>query len=132
MVDRFPIAVVHLEPLPIRGEAGRKTQFVHFKPEPQERFDDQPVHPGGRARVPGPAAAAGMRRHRIDVGGNDVGFHFVGGGLLGRSGMVHRVDHGKELPCAPVVPQAGERHGRPDGRMGVLPAVFSARPERIL
>ena len=39
--------------------------------------------------------------------------------------MVHRVDHGKEFPRAPVVPQASEGHCRPDGRMRVLPAVFS-------
>ena len=39
--------------------------------------------------------------------------------------MLHRVDYGKELRHAPVVPQASERHGRPDGRMRVLPPIFS-------
>ena len=36
VVDSLPIAVMHLEPLPIRREAGRETQFVYFKSEPQE------------------------------------------------------------------------------------------------
>jgi hypothetical protein len=31
----------------------------------------------------------------------------------------------EQLPRAPVVPQTSEGHGRPDGRMGVLPAVFA-------
>ncbi len=61
----------------------------------------------------------------MDIGGNDAGFHFAGGGLLGRSDMVHRVDHGKELPCAPFIPHTSEGHCRPDGRMRILPAVFS-------
>ena len=29
---------------------------------PEQRFDDEPVHPPGRARVPAPSAAAGVRR----------------------------------------------------------------------
>ena len=36
VVDGFPIAVVDLEPLPIRRQARRKSQFVHIKPKPQE------------------------------------------------------------------------------------------------
>lgn len=36
VVDSLPITVVHLEPCPIRREARRKSQFVHFKSEPQE------------------------------------------------------------------------------------------------
>ena len=36
VVDGLAIAVVHLERLPVRREAGRETQFVHFKPQPQE------------------------------------------------------------------------------------------------
>jgi hypothetical protein len=36
VVVRFPIAVVHLEPIPILGEARCKSQFIHFKAQPQE------------------------------------------------------------------------------------------------
>jgi len=32
VVDRFPMPVVHLERLPIRREARREMQFVHFQP----------------------------------------------------------------------------------------------------
>jgi hypothetical protein len=36
VVDGFPIAVVDLEPLPIRRQARRKSQPIHVKAEPQE------------------------------------------------------------------------------------------------
>ena len=36
VVDRLPVTVVHLEPIPIGGDARRKMQFVDFEPEPQE------------------------------------------------------------------------------------------------
>ena len=39
--------------------------------------------------------------------------------------MVHRIDHVEQFPRAPAVAQCGERHGRPDRRMRVLPAIFS-------
>ena len=35
VVDGFPIAVVDLEPLPIRRQARRKSQPIHVKAEPQ-------------------------------------------------------------------------------------------------
>src|SRR5512135_19458 len=54
MVDGFPVAVMHLEALPMRGQARRETQFVCFKPQPEKRFKDKPVHPAGRSRVPRP------------------------------------------------------------------------------
>jgi len=36
VVDGLPITIVHLEPCPIRREARRKSQFIHFKSEAQE------------------------------------------------------------------------------------------------
>ena len=36
VVYGLPIPVVHLELLPICGKAGRKTQFIDFKSDPQE------------------------------------------------------------------------------------------------
>ena len=65
-----------------------------------------------------------MGRYRIDIGGNDVGFNLVDGGLGRCSTVIDRVDHGEKLPGAPVVALAGKGHGRPDRRMGVLSAVF--------
>src|SRR6266853_2447889 len=66
-VHRLAVAVMNPEGLPIRGKTRRHAQLVYFELEAQQRFDDQPVEPAGGARVPGPAAAAGMRRNRIDV-----------------------------------------------------------------
>ncbi len=39
--------------------------------------------------------------------------------------MVHRVDHGQQLPGALAVAQGGKRHRRPDRAVGVLPAVLA-------
>jgi hypothetical protein len=36
MIDGFPVPVVHLELLPLRREAWLETQFVCFKPQPEE------------------------------------------------------------------------------------------------
>jgi hypothetical protein len=47
VVDRFPITVVHLERLPMRRKARYKPQFIHFEPQPEKGFHDQPVHPAG-------------------------------------------------------------------------------------
>ena len=58
VVDGFPIPVVHRERLPIRRKAWYKPQFIHFEPQPEEGFYDQPVHPSSRACVPRPSTAA--------------------------------------------------------------------------
>jgi len=47
MIDSFPVPVVHLELLPLRREAWLETQFVYFKPQPEEEFNYKPVHPAG-------------------------------------------------------------------------------------
>ena len=62
MVESFPEPVMNLERLPVRGEARHNAQFVYFKPQPQERFHNKPIHPARRARVPGPSTAPGVRR----------------------------------------------------------------------
>ena len=78
VVHGFAVAVVDLERLPVRRQAGLEMQLVHFQAQAQQGFDDEAVHPAGRAGVPGPAAAAGVGRQGIDVGGDDIGLHFVG------------------------------------------------------
>src|SRR3990170_2999651 len=47
MIDGFPVPVVHLELLPLRREAWLETQFVCFKPQPEEGFNYKTVHPAG-------------------------------------------------------------------------------------
>jgi len=65
-----------------------------------------------------------MGCHRIDISGDNVWFHLIDAGFLGRAGMVDRIDQVKQLPGPPVISQAGKGHGRPDGGMGILAAIF--------
>src|SRR3989304_6734557 len=51
MIDGFPVPVVHLELLPLRREAWLKTQFVCFKPQPEEGFKNYPVTPAAGPRA---------------------------------------------------------------------------------
>ena len=50
--------------------------FAHFV-DAEDVLDAGLVSPGCRAGVPCPAAAAGVLRVAVDVGGNAVGLHFV-------------------------------------------------------
>ena len=54
VVNRLPETVVDLQPSPVGRQARRQAQ-------PEKRFRDEPVYPAGRASVPAPAAAAGVR-----------------------------------------------------------------------
>src|SRR6185503_5416073 len=125
MIRRAAIAVDQLESRPIRRQAGRDAQRGPFTPYPQQRFDDQPVHPAGRAGIPGPAAATRVRRDGVDVRGDRVGLHFVDGYGARGAGVVDRIDHAKELPGAIELAHLGEGHRRPDGRVRVLPAILA-------
>ena len=83
-VERVPEAVVQLELRPLGGKAWLESQPAALEPESQQRLQDQAIHPAGRARVPGPAAAAGVRRDGVDVGGDDVRLDLVGRDRLPR------------------------------------------------
>src|SRR6478672_3139276 len=62
VIDRLAITVVHLERLPICREAWSKTELIDFKPQSQERFHDESIHPTGRTRVPRPPTPANVGR----------------------------------------------------------------------
>ena len=86
----------------------------------------QAVHPAGRAGVPGPAAAAGVRRDRIDVGGDHVRLDLVDRRRPPASaawliGLIMR----EQFPRALAVAQRRERHRRPDRGVRVLAAVLA-------
>ena len=66
-----------------------------------------------------------MRRHGVDIGRDDVGFHLVRHNRLGGLAMVHGVDHGQKLPGALGIALGREGHGRPDRSVGILAAVFA-------
>ena len=54
------------------GQAGDETQLLAFTPQTEPRFDHQPLHPGRRASIPAPNAAADVRRKGVDVGSDDL------------------------------------------------------------
>src|SRR5208283_4993862 len=117
MVDSFPVAIMHPERLPLTWQARREMQLVCFKPQTEKRFQDKPVHPSSRSRVPRPSSAANMWRDRIYVCRDNIWFYFVGFDLPRRFRMVYRVDQRKQLPRAPAVAQLSEGHRAPDSRM---------------
>ncbi|MNE00643.1 hypothetical protein D3C80_930580 [compost metagenome] len=101
-----------------------QVQGVATALQAQQAFDDQAVHPAGRAGVPAPATPPGVGRNRIDVGGHHIGFDLVG--IDQRvAALAHRVDQAQQFPGLVGIAQVRVGHARPDGRMGVLPAVFT-------
>ena len=67
------VAIVHRIRRPVGGNAWGDVQLVAFPMQAEQRFDDQAIHPAGRAGVPGPAATADVRRHRVHIRSDDVG-----------------------------------------------------------
>ena len=66
-----------------------------------------------------------MRRERIDIGGDHVGFHLVGRGAHGRPRVIDRIDHGSQFPRACAIAQSCECHRGPDSAVSVLAAILS-------
>src|ERR1039458_5858335 len=58
VIDRLPVAVVDLETCPSLRHAGGQAQLSALQVRAQQGFDQQPVHPAGGTRVPGPTAPA--------------------------------------------------------------------------
>ena len=101
-------------------------QTVAAPTQAEQRLDEQLVHPAGRAGVPGPAAAADVRRRRVDVAGDDVRLDLVGRDPLGASSPWRSGSSSvEERPRALAVAERGERHRGPDRRVRVLAAVLA-------
>ncbi|MNH21997.1 hypothetical protein D3C79_818360 [compost metagenome] len=60
----------------------------------------------------------------IDIGGHHIGFDLVGFDQPA-STLAHRVDQAQQFPGLGGIAQAGIGHARPDGRVGVLAAIFA-------
>src|SRR5213593_1257660 len=59
------IAISDLELLPVVGDAGLEGQPIAAAAEAEDRLQDDTVEPSRGARIPGPAAAAGVGRLAI-------------------------------------------------------------------
>src|SRR4029079_4684917 len=93
-------------------------------PEPQHTLDRGAIHPGGGARVPGPARAAGVPRAAVYVAGHHVRLAFVALDIAVGAGVVDWIQHVEQLGHLVTAPESGERHPRPHRRVRVLAAVF--------
>ena len=91
----------------------------------EKRFGKEPVHPAGRARVPGPTSATDVRRDRVDVGRDDVRLHFVDRDLGGGRAVMNRIEQPEKFPRAIGFSLERESHRRPDRAMGVLAAILA-------
>ena len=96
----------------------------------EQPLEADPVHPAGRARVPGPAAAPGMGRVRVDVAGDDVRLDLVALDVGGGARVVDRVEQVEELHRLVAAIELGQRHHQPRRGVRVLAAVL-ADPGRV-
>src|SRR5690349_1787118 len=113
-----------LETRPCFWYAGIEKQHRSLQAKSQYPFEAHPIHPAGGAGVPSPAPAPDMRSRGVNVGADDIRLDLVAIGILWSGGPVDRVQQREQL--GGLVPVAEHREGeyRPDGGMGVLPAVF--------
>src|SRR6185312_15704344 len=123
LLAAMPIA--ELKAGPALRDARVDAQPVAAQAEAENRLQRGAIKPGGRAGVPGPAAAADVRRHRIDVRADHVRFHLVARDRLGAVAVMDRVEQVEQRAGAVAVAEAGPGEDRPDRAMRVLPAVLA-------
>ena len=92
----------------------------------EDRFEPDAIHPAGRAGVPRPSAPPGVRRLRVDVGRDDIGFGAV---ALGSSSAlrvwVSGLSSEKSSVARSPSPSSGEGEHRPERGVRVLAAVLA-------
>ena len=83
------------------------------------------IEPGGGSGVPAPAAAACVRRSRVDVAGEHVRFGPVPRGVGQRARVIDRVEHVEQLRRFIAIAELGDGHHDPHRRVRVLAAVLA-------
>ena len=125
LVTRRVISERGLEARPRARDARVDAKRSSADAEAEDPLDARPVHPAGRSRVPGPAAAADVRRLRVDVAPRDVRLDLVAVQTRRGSRVVDRVQEREELARAIAVTERRERDDGPDRAVRVLPAVLA-------
>ena len=77
--------------------AGIELKLSAPQTETKDRFQTDSVQPGGRTCIPGPAAAAGMRRGAIDIRTDHVRLDLVPFNRSGRSCVADWVEQVEQL-----------------------------------
>ena len=124
-IDRVEVTIAQGIGIPILRHAGIDLQTVRRPVHAEQRFQDEPVQPAGRPRIPGPAGAAGVRRDTVDIRCHDVRLRFVYSDGLAGFRMVCRIDQSQQFPGALAVANRRKRHCSPDRGVRVLPAVLT-------
>src|SRR5262245_27659306 len=124
LVEGCVIAERDREALPGARNARVDEERRPAQAEAQKPLDARPIHPARRARVPGPAASPRVRVLGVHVAGDHVGLDPIAIEPGARARVVDGVQEREELARPVAVAQRGERHDRPDGRVGVLAAVL--------
>ncbi len=86
------VAKRYFEISPRSGHAGIKPQRSALNADTQNLLYTCPIHPAGRARVPGPAASPHVWRNGVDIRTHHIRFHLVA--LRGgpRAGVVDGIE----------------------------------------
>src|SRR5438132_11434796 len=96
-ISRIAASIGDLELAPETWDAGIEAQTIALQLETEDVFQRGSVHPSSGTRVPGPPATAGVRRHRVNVGGGDVGFDFVFMQTGARGSMIDRIQQAEQF-----------------------------------
>ena len=124
-ISRGSIFHCRLVLAPRLRNAGIDRQERSAESQAEQAFDPRALQPACRARVPGPAPAPDMRRCRVYVGADDIGFDFVAIRVGAGSRVVDGVEQREKLGRLVALAERGERHHRPGRRVRVLAAVLA-------
>src|SRR5271155_1854613 len=109
--DRFPSAAVaeyDFVAWPRLGQTWIDGQCVAVDTESENGFDSGTVQPTRRTGIPSPAAAAYMRRYRVDVSACDVWLNPIALARIRRAALVDRIENSKQIARVIPLTQGGE------------------------
>src|SRR6185503_2859904 len=115
---------IDFEAWPFGGNARCQEQELALAADTQDALDPGSIEPARRARVPGPSAAALVRRCGVNVGGHSVWLDFVALHVGPRAAALDRIRHSEQRDGFLALSEGGESENRPGHRVRVLTAVF--------
>ena len=93
---------------PVAGDAGVHEKRGSAQAKSENPFNARAVHPSRGAGVPGPAAAAGVRLHRINIARQNVGFYFITLDVGACTAMMNGFSMPKSSPALSPSPKAAK------------------------
>src|SRR3989304_9819276 len=125
LIDRLAVAIIQAEAMPPRRDYRVHSQLPPPDLEAQDFFNPDPVHPSGRACVPGPATPTAVAGKAIHIACDDIRLNAITLDLVRFAGPFDGVEH-LHQPAGPIaVTRPGPGHRPPNRGAGVLPAVLA-------